>query len=170
MVQVHLRDVTVGNFQECINLRVEQKQEGLVASNMKSLAEAKANPNLFPFALYDATTIGYEKPLSPMIGFTMYEITAGVGFIQRLMIDQRYQHQGYGKAAMIEVIRRLKLYPQVQLIATSHRQENIAASQLYRSLSFVDWEIAWAKENPSEVFLRLDEEVLNVQLKLAANE
>ncbi len=156
MVQVHLRDVTVGNFQECINLRVEQKQEGLVASNIKSLAEAKVNPHLFPFAIYDGTMIGYEQPMLPMIGFTMYEITAGVGFVQRLMIDRQYQHQGYGKAAMIEVIRRLKLYPQVQLIATSHRKENIAASQLYRSLGFIDWEIAWAKENLDEVFLRLD--------------
>ena len=148
--------MTIENFQECIDLRVAQEQEGLVSSNMKSLAEAKVNPNLFPFAIYDATIIGYEKPLSPMIGFTMYEITAGVGFIQRLMIDQQYQHQGYGKAAMIEVIRRLKLYPEVQLIATSHRKENIAASQLYRSLGFVDWEIAWAKEDLNEVFLRLD--------------
>ncbi len=156
MIQVHLREVTIENFQECIDLKVEQEQEGLVASNMKSLAEAKVNPNLFPFAIYDATTIGYEKPLSSMVGFTMYEITAGVGFIQRLMIDQRYQHQGYGKAAMIEVIRRLKLYPEVQLIATSHRQENTYASKLYRRLGFVDWEIVWAKENPNEVFLRLD--------------
>ena len=170
MTQVHLRDVTIENFHECIDLRVEQGQEELVASNMKSLAEAKVNPNLFPFAIYDAIMIGYEKPLLPMIGFTMYEITAGVGFIQRLMIDQQYQHQGYGKAAMLEVIRRLKLYPEVQLIATSHRQENTIASQLYRSLGFVDWEIAWAKENPNEVFLRLDEKVLNMQLKLAVNE
>lgn len=156
MVQVHLREVTTENFQECINLKVEPGQEELVASNMKSLAEAKVNPNLFPFAIYDGIMIGYEQPLLPMIGFTMYEITAGVGFIQRLMIDQQYQHQGYGKAAMIEVIRRLKLYPEVQLIATSHLQENITASQLYRSLGFVDWEIAWIKDNPDEVFLRLD--------------
>ena len=46
MVQVHLHDVTIENFHECINLKVEQGQEGLVASNLKSLAEAKVNPHL----------------------------------------------------------------------------------------------------------------------------
>ena len=98
----------------------------------------------------------HEKPLSPMIGFTMYEITAGIGFISRLMIDQQHQQQGYGRATMLEVIRRLRLYPEVQLIATSHRRENIAASKLYTSLGFVTWKIEWAKDNPAEVFLRLD--------------
>ena len=156
MTKVHLRDVTVENFLECIELKVDASQEGLVSSNMKSLAEAKVNPTLFPFAIYDASVIGHEKPLSPMVGFTMYEITAGVGFITRLMVDQNYQQKGYGRAAMLEVIRRLRLYPEVQLIATSHRRENVAASKLYTSLGFVAWEIEWAKDNPIEVFLKLD--------------
>ena len=51
MANVHLREVTVENFQECIELTVNAAQEGLVASNIKSLAEAKVNPNLFPFAI-----------------------------------------------------------------------------------------------------------------------
>jgi len=93
----------------------------------------------------------------PMVGFTMYEVTAGVGFILRLMIDRRYQRQGHGRAAMVEVIRRPRLYPEVELIATSHRRGNEAAAQLYRGLGFVDWDIEWAKENEEEVFLRLEE-------------
>ena len=32
-----------------------------------------------------------------MIGFTMYEVVAGVGFIHRLMIDRSHQRQGSGK-------------------------------------------------------------------------
>ena len=158
MANVHLREVTIENFQECIALKVDVSQEELVASNMKSLAEAKVNPNLFPFAIYDASMVGYEKPLSAMVGFTMYEITAGVGFITRLMIDQNHQHQGYGRATMLEVIRRLRLYPEAQVIATSHHRENVAASKLYMSLGFVAWEVEWAKDNPNEVFLRLDKE------------
>jgi len=53
-----------------------------------------------------------------MVGFTMYELSAGVGFIRRLMIDQRFQRKGYGRAAMLEVIRRLTLHPEVEMIAT----------------------------------------------------
>lgn len=90
-----------------------------------------------------------------MIGFTMYEITLSVGSILRLMIDCKYQRQGYGRAAILEVIRRLKLHLEVELIATSYRQGNEIAAKLYRSLGFVDWTIAWAKDHESEVFLKL---------------
>jgi diamine N-acetyltransferase len=147
------------NFGECIQLAVEDTQAGLVASNLKSLAEASVNPTLFPLAIYDAAVAGYERPQLPMVGFTMYEVTAGVGFILRLMIDRKYQRQGYARAAMVEVIRRLRLNPEVELIATSHRKGNEAAAQLYRGLGFVDWDIEWAQENTEEVFLRLPEDV-----------
>ncbi|NJK50273.1 GNAT family N-acetyltransferase [Candidatus Gracilibacteria bacterium] len=156
MVKVHLRNVTLDNFRECISLEVDKFQQEFVASNVQSLAEAKVNPNLFPLAIYDAAVAGYEKPQLPMVGFTMYDITDGVGFIMRLMVARQYQQQGYGKAAMLEVIRRLKLYPEVELIATSHRRGNEVASKLYRSLGFVDWDIAWAKEQETEIFLKLD--------------
>jgi diamine N-acetyltransferase len=156
MTRVHLRNVTLDNFRECIGLEVNQNQQGLVASNVQSLAEAKVNSNLFPLAIYDAAVAGYEKPQLPMVGFTMYEIADGVGFIMRLMIARQYQQQGYGRAAMLEAIRRLKLYPEVELIATSHRRGNKVASKLYRSLGFVDWDIEWAKEQETEIFLKLD--------------
>lgn len=85
----------------------------------------------------------------------MYEVTVGVGFIHRLMIDRDHQRRGYGRAAMLEVIRRLWLYPEVEMIATSHRRNNEPAASLYRELGFVDWDIEWAQENPDEVFLCL---------------
>lgn len=94
-----------------------------------------------------------------MVGFAMYEITAGVGFVLRLMIARRYQRQGYGRAAMVELIRRLRLHHEVELIATGLRRGNEAAAQLYCGLGFVDWDIEWAKENEEEVFLRLKEGV-----------
>ena len=156
MALVHLRKVTLDNFYECISLEVDSFQKGLVASNAKSLAEAYVNPNLFPLAIiYDTAVVGYEKPQLPMIGFIMYEITAGVGFILRLMIDYKYQRKGYGKAAAMEVIRRLKLYPEVELIATSYQRGNEIASKLYRSLGFVDWDIEWAKDYETDIYLKL---------------
>ena len=156
MAKIHLRNVTLDNFHECISLEVEESQKRFIASNVKSLAEAKVNPNLFPLAIYDAAVAGYEKPQLPMVGFTMYEITAGVGFILRLMIDRKYQRNGYGRAAILEVIRRLKLHPEVELIATSYQRGNETASKLYRSLGFGDWDIEWAKDHESDIFLKLD--------------
>ncbi len=75
----------------------------------------------------------------------MSELKGGVGNILRLMIDRAHQRQGYGRAAVVEAIRRLKLYPEVQLIATSHQRGNEASAQLFRNLGFMPWDIAWAK-------------------------
>jgi len=58
---------------------------------------------------------------------------------------------------MIEVIRRLRLHPEVEIIATSHRKENIAFGSLCRNLGFREWEIEWAKEIEDEVYLVLDD-------------
>nr|WP_277882491.1 GNAT family N-acetyltransferase [Pseudanabaena sp. FACHB-2040] len=92
----------------------------------------------------------------PMIGFTMYEIVAGVGFVMRLLIDSKHQQQGYGRATMIEVIRRLKLCPEVEVIATSYRKENEVAAKLYQSLGFKQWEISYALSHPTEAYVKLE--------------
>jgi len=157
MKQVTLHAITKENLNDCINLEVNVTQTELVASNTKSLAEAYVNSSLYPFGISDIAARGWEKPKSPMIGFTMYELVSGVGFILRLMIDRKYQRQGYGKATMIEVIRRLRFHPEVEIIATSHRKENIAAGSLCWNLGFREWEIEWAKEIEDEVYLVLDD-------------
>ena len=160
MVEVSLQPITPDNYKECLSLQVDASQTGFVATNTKSLAEAKADPTLIPLAIYDREALGYLPPdiPVPMVGFIMYELKGGgVGFILRLMIDRTHQRQGYGRAAVAEAIRRLKLYPEVQMIATSHQRGNEASARLFRSLKFVPWEIAWAQEHETEVFLRLDE-------------
>ncbi|HEY9799239.1 MAG TPA: hypothetical protein V6D25_02685 [Leptolyngbyaceae cyanobacterium] len=43
---------------------------------------------------------------------------------------------------MLEVIRCLKLCPDVEIIATSYRKENEAAAKLYQSLGFKQWEFS----------------------------
>lgn len=155
MLSVHLRSVTAGTVAECLQLRVADAQRSLVATNVQSLAEAYANPALHPLAIYDAAARGYEHPPVPMIGFAMYEVTAGIGFIQRLMIDRAYQGRGYGRAALVALIRRLRLHPDVEEIATSHRRENVIAARLYARLGFVPWTIGWVQPEGEEVFLCL---------------
>lgn len=157
LTQVHLRRITLDNYKECIALQVDESQAGLVATNVESLAEAYVNPTLVPLAIYDASVRGADPPAGTMVGFTMYEVAAGVGFILRLMIDRAHQRKGYGRAAMLEVIRRLKLHPDVEMIATSHQRGNEAAANLYRSLGFVDWDEEWLKQNDPEIFLKLRE-------------
>ena len=58
---------------------------------------------------------------------------------------------------MREVIRRLRLYPDVEMIATSHQRDSEAEPHLYRSLGFVEWDEEWLKDHETEIFLRLEE-------------
>ena len=155
MTEVHLRPVMLTNYRECLRLRVATAQEEYVASNAQSLAEAYVNPTLVPLAIYDVAARGYEDPPVPMVGFTMYELAAGVGFITRLMIGMEFQGKGYGRAAMQEVIRRLWLCPTVEIVATSHRRGNEGAAKLYADLGFVPWDVGYATPDNEEVFLRL---------------
>ena len=157
MVKVSLRPITRMNLDECISLKVTNNQKGFVASNVYSLAEASVNPTYHPFGIYDAEAHYQANP--SMVGFTMYELSDAVGFIVRLMIDEKFQRRGYGRAAMIEVIRRLKLHPEVERIATSHERKNEAAARLYKSLGFVDWEHELTdKKHSGERYLILQED------------
>ncbi len=157
MAEISLRPITPENLDECISLKVADHQKGFVAPNIYSLAEASVNPTYHPFGVYDADAHYQANP--SMVGFVMYELSDAVGFIVRLMIDEKFQRRGYGRAAMIEVIRRLKLHPDVERIATSHQRKNEAAARLYESLGFVDWEHELRDEKSSgERYLILQED------------
>jgi len=58
-----LREITMENFHNCLDLKVNEDQKNFVASNMYSLAEAKADGVSVPLAIYDDET---------MVGFVMY--------------------------------------------------------------------------------------------------
>ncbi|MEH2346682.1 MAG: hypothetical protein V7K55_01525 [Nostoc sp.] len=58
---------------------------------------------------------------------------------------------------MLEMIRRLKLCPDVEMIATSYRKDNEAAANLYQSLGFKEWGISFAISHPTEVYVKLEE-------------
>jgi len=128
-VSIQLREITMDNFRECIHLNVREDQKYFVAPNVYSLAEAKADGVSNPLAIYNGDT---------MVGFIMYcfDPDEEMGYIDRLMVDARYQGQGYGKTAMLEVIQRLKSLPACKRIKTSFVHANEAADVLYAGLGF----------------------------------
>lgn len=130
---VRLERITRHNWREAINLRVADDQRYFVASNLYSIAEAGVYADeLTACAVYDDDT---------MVGFTMYgwddEDYGGYAII-RLMVDQRYQGKGYGRAAMVEVLRALREKPDCDKVYISFEPENHVARSLYASLGFVD--------------------------------
>ena len=128
-MEVTLRAITMDNFRECIALKVKPDQEGFVASNMYSLAEAKADGVSEPHAIY----VGEQ-----MVGFIMYDYEPRErrGYITRLMVSEPHQRNGYGRAAMQQAIDRLTAIPDCREIQTSFAPANHAAERLYAALGF----------------------------------
>jgi diamine N-acetyltransferase len=128
-MNVTLRKVTNDTFRECIGLQVAESQKGFVASNMYSLAEAQADGVSNPRAIYAG-----ER----MVGFIMYDFEPKEdrGYITRLMVDKEHQGNGYGRAAMQQVIDLFKSNPDCAEIYTSIHPENERAKGLYVSLGF----------------------------------
>jgi diamine N-acetyltransferase len=129
MDTVTLRNLTTGNWVECVRLSVRDDQKNFVASNVFSVAEAHFYPELVTQAIYAGDT---------MVGFTMYghDVDTDKYWIIRLMVDQRYQEKGYGRAAMQEVIARLRRAPNCDRVFISYEPENATAEALYNSLGF----------------------------------
>jgi diamine N-acetyltransferase len=130
MAPISLREINRDNWKEAIRLDVAPDQERFVASNLYSIAEAIFNPTFVPLAIYDET--------ETMVGFLMYGINPDSDelWILRLMVDQRYQGRGYGRAAMEEIIRWLRAEPGFREVFTSYKPDNHVAARLYRSLGF----------------------------------
>jgi len=126
---IELCEITMKNFRECIDLSVAEDQRGFVASNMYSLAEAKADGVSNPLAIYSGDT---------MVGFIMYcfDAASSIGYIDRLMVAADHQRRGYGRAAMAEVTSRLRNTPGCLVIRTSFDPTNVVADALYHSLGF----------------------------------
>lgn len=138
-----LRDVTKANWRACVDLRLAPGQEAFVASNAYSLAEAKFNPTYIPQAIYHH---GDGDPAAEtLVGFVMYgydpddEPPYGQRhWILRLMIDRDHQGRGYGRAALLEVLRRLEADPACPDVLIGYETTNTVAAKLYHDLGFVD--------------------------------
>lgn len=127
---VKLVELTMANFDECVNLQVDDSQKGFVASNSYSISEAFADKVSEPHAIY-ANDV--------MVGFIMYDYDPGkeTGFISRLMIDKRYQKNGYACEAMQMVIEMFKNIQECKYIQLSYNSKNDRAARFYEKLGFI---------------------------------
>lgn len=128
-MSVSLRQITPENFDECVNLKVADGQENFVAPNVKSIAQSKIYPTMNISAVYDDDV---------MVGFVMFGFDPDDQryYLVRLMVDEKHQGKGYGKAATQEVINQLKLVEDCRELYLSFVPENTGAERLYKSVGF----------------------------------
>ena len=129
---LHLVEIDRYNYLSVLDLSVSPEQKDFVATNQYSLAQAYAQPECVPFALY-----AENRP----VGFAMYSLDEDDHqfWIYRLMIDQRYQGVGYGREAMGLLIDRIRGLSDEEhnRVYISFEPENAVAKALYESLGFL---------------------------------
>jgi len=127
---VTLKDITSENWMECIRLSVRDDQ-GFVAPNVFSIAQAKVEPQWVIKAIYSDET---------MVGFAMYEFCyeERLLYLCRFMIDARYQHNGYGRGAL-ELLKEIAISdPDVDKIELSTNPKNEYGIKVYERFGFKD--------------------------------
>jgi len=120
---------------------VDDEQDAFVSPNTFSLAQAHYEPWWVPLGVYDGDV---------MVGFVMYgrwpdhpvhpshgDPTPGHDHILRVLIDKSRQGRGYGRAAMVALIERIKAHEACRVIELTYNPQNTVAERLYRSLGFV---------------------------------
>ncbi len=129
---IKLKEVTQENFKSLIELKVAENQKSFVAPNVYSLAQAYVfNDVAHPFAIYLDDEI---------VGFVMmdYYKPSNHYSLWRLMIDEKYQGKGYGKAGLIKAVDYMFTKFKIDEFFTYVVPENTVAKNLYLSLGFVD--------------------------------
>ena len=149
---IHLEKITYKNALDVCELSIFESQYPFVADNEESLVEAylavtSEASYAYPFAIYDD-----EKPVGfLMIGFNeaaLYELDGEEPpaalkrnySLWRLMIDKRYQKQGFGREAVRLALEFIRTWPhgEAEACVTSYNPENEVAKKLYASFGFTE--------------------------------
>lgn len=132
-MRYELKPITKSNWKAVVSLEVTPSQQNLIIPNAHSLVEATydSEKKWTPLALYvDNKLVGFA-----MIGG---ENTAESSItFDRFMIDQHFQHQGYGHALFRAILNYLKdHYRKVETIYIPVHKDNLQAIPFYESFHF----------------------------------
>lgn len=126
------KEINNENIGEILSLKVNNFQESYIESMEQSLDDAKTNAyniKWTPVGIY------YDNLL---IGFAMYGLNSeNYLWIDRYLIDYRYQNKGYGKKAFNLLIKYLKeKYSESKYFCLSVNEKNEIAINLYKEFGF----------------------------------
>lgn len=97
---LHFQKVCKKNRKELEMLEIMPGQEGFIETVRESLEEADREANWRQVGIYDGEM---------SVGFAMYGFFKEDGrvWMDRLLIDRKYQNRGYGRAAVSALLQRL---------------------------------------------------------------
>lgn len=124
--------VTEKNFAIVSTLRVATAQAGMVETVAQCCDEARQLSLWRPVAIcVDKTPVGFA-----MYGLWKDEGENGRVWLDRFLIDERFQGKGYAKAVLPLLLRQMAAQYGCKKIYLSVYENNQVAINLYKSLSF----------------------------------
>ncbi len=134
---ITLKRITRRNLGAVLKLKVKPKQECLVATNAKSIAQAHFYREAWYRAIYlGETPIGFVLLVDSTVKYKRIKQKTPTLYLWRLMIDGKYQGKGYGRDAVELVINHLKTRPNAKEITLHHEQTDGNAGKFYEKLGF----------------------------------
>jgi diamine N-acetyltransferase len=129
MSNICFRDIDNTNESIVRKIKLKPGQEGFIETVDECLKEANTCNEWKPVAIYH-----YEE----IVGFAMY---GSFGpdkdtWIDRIMIDEKYQGKGFGRVAMINLLDIVSKKYDVNTIYLSIIEENTLAYKLYENIGF----------------------------------
>lgn len=142
---ITLRKITLENRRSIFNLEVSEDQQRYVASNLSSVAScyvlATNGGHPFPFAIYaNEQPVGFVMLTYGITGYELPSIANDSYCILRLMIDKKYQNQGYGREALKKTLEFIGTFPAgpARYCWIPYSTDNFTAKKLYESFGFRD--------------------------------
>jgi len=114
------------NWEECLDIKLSPDQSAYIPPVLYSLAQAK----------FEALTPYGIRTSDRTVGLLMYGEFTGLCWINRIMIDEAYQRQGIGKAALQQMVAQLRRNVRCKEIRASYAPDNYAAAALFASVGF----------------------------------
>ncbi len=128
-------------------LSVSMSQSGYIECSEKCLYDAKTNAYDMEWNFYgvylDGVLIGFAMHGRQYFKYSLYSQV----WLDRFMIDQRYQKKGYGKVALRMILKKMIKEYRCLIIYLSVVDENINAIAMYRKLGFIK---TWMKDENNE--------------------
>jgi diamine N-acetyltransferase len=138
-LNVTLQEVTAATVREIASLDVSADQQGYVASNAISIAEAYFNKGAWFRAIYaDDTAIGFVMLFDPTLPDALPKsgIERNEVALWRFMIDQRHQGQGFGRKALDLVCANVRNRPGINRLIASYVPGPTGPEAFYLSYGF----------------------------------
>lgn len=131
-MELHFEPVRPENRNEVEALQLYPEQFGFIESVAECMAEADEWKQWRPVGIYDSDML---------VGFSMYgyfdkPLPDGRLWLDRLLIDKKHQGKGYGKAAVLALLEKLRKEYSCRRVHLSVYDDNLPAIALYQQVGF----------------------------------